>query len=324
MRDGVHVRLMVTHGLRSTPNQDPRFVVSGPTIVIVPEYKRPRPEVKARGLALFTSTFRTSPPDIFDMRLNSHSRLALIRALLQAIGAGADEALMLDPRGFVASCNPTNFFLVRRGELWTSTGLFCFCGITRRTVLRLWREAGNPARECDFTLAEVYSADEAFVTGTLGGITPVTRIDGRPIGDGRPDPVTRELEHLYAEKVLGGADGPPPTSSVDPANARGSGAAASLPGRSCVRDRSGCGGGPSPGHGPGDAPRARRSQSAFTGAPSSGGPSPGSGSRSPTFRSRSYSSRAISDSQAMKFQYSGSSNDTSGPSSIQSSSSACL
>jgi hypothetical protein len=184
MRDGVHVRLMVTHGLRSTPNQDPRFVVSGPTIVIVPEYKRPRPEVKARGLALFTSTFRTSPPDIFDMRLNSHSRLALIRALLQAIGAGADEALMLDPRGFVASCNSTNFFLVRRGELWTSTGLFCFCGITRRTVLRLWREAGNPARECDFTLAEVYSADEAFVTGTLGGITPVTRIDGRPIGDG--------------------------------------------------------------------------------------------------------------------------------------------
>lgn len=214
MRDGVHLRLMVTRGVRSTPNQDPRFVVSGPTIVIVPEYKQPRPEVKERGLALFTSTFRTSPPDVFDMRLNSHSRLALVRALIQAIDAGADEALMLDPRGFVASCNSTNFFLVRNGELWTSTGLFCFCGITRRTVLRLWREAGRVARECDFTLAEAYSADEAFVTGTLGGITPVTRIDGRRIGDGRPGPVTRELQRLYAKRILGdGGTAPPPPSA---------------------------------------------------------------------------------------------------------------
>ena len=120
MTDGAHIRLMVTRGLKSTPNQDPRFVIGPATIVIVAEYKRPNPEAKARGMTLFTSTFRTSTPDVFDLRLNSHSRLNLIQALIQAINAGADEALMLDPRGFVASCNSTNFFIIRRGELWTS------------------------------------------------------------------------------------------------------------------------------------------------------------------------------------------------------------
>ncbi|HRD86304.1 MAG TPA: aminotransferase class IV, partial [Rubrivivax sp.] len=107
------------------------------------------------------------------------SRLNLIQALIQALNAGADEALMLDPRGFVASCNSTNFFVVRRGELWTSSGSCSFRGITQQTVLDAWRAAGGTARECDFTLAQVYSADEAFVTGTLGGVTPVSRVDGR-------------------------------------------------------------------------------------------------------------------------------------------------
>ena len=198
MTDGVHIRLMVTRGVRSTPNQDPRFVIGGATIVIVAEYKAPRPEVKARGLSLFTSTFRTSTPDVFDLRLNSHSRLNLIQALIQAINAGADEALMLDPRGFVASCNSTNLFIVRNGELWTSTGAYSFNGITQGTVLRAWRAAGGVARECDFTLAQVYSADEAFVTGTLGGVTPVTRVDGRAIGNGTPGPVTQGASELYA------------------------------------------------------------------------------------------------------------------------------
>jgi branched-chain amino acid aminotransferase len=205
MEDGAHIRLMVTRGVKSTPNQDPRFVLGGATMVIVAEYKVPRPETKARGLTLFTSTFRTSGPDVFDLRLNSHSRLNLIQALIQAINAGADEALMLDPRGFVASCNSTNFFIVRRGEVWTSTGACSFRGITQATVLRLARAAGMTARECDFTLAQVYSADEAFVTGTLGGITPVSRIDGRVIGDGKPGPVTARLAELYAEAVLGSA-----------------------------------------------------------------------------------------------------------------------
>ena len=202
MTDGAHVRLMVTRGVKRTVNQDPRFVVGGATIVIVAEYKVVNPEAKARGLTLFTSTFRTSGPDVFDLRLNSHSRLNLIQALIQAINAGADEALMLDPRGFVASCNSTNFFIVRRGELWTSTGLYSFKGITQRTVIDAWEATGGRARECDYTLAQVYSADEAFVTGTLGGVTPVVRIDGRQIGTGTPGPVTSRASDLYLAAVM--------------------------------------------------------------------------------------------------------------------------
>jgi branched-chain amino acid aminotransferase len=201
MTDGAHVRLMITRGRKKTPNQDPRFVVGGPTIVIVAEYKTPNPETKSRGLALWTSTLRCSAPDVFDLRLNSHSRLNLIQALLQAIDAGADEALMLDPHGFVASCNSTNFFVVRRGELWTSTGRYNFKGITRRKVLALARANDLPAHELDFTLAETYAADEAFVTGTLGGITPVTRIDGRMIGSGKPGPVTAQINAWYDEAI---------------------------------------------------------------------------------------------------------------------------
>ncbi len=201
MQDGVHIRLMVTRGVKKTPNQDPRFVIGDATIVVVAEYKAPRPESKSKGLSLFTSAFRTSGPDVFDLRLNSHSRLNLIQALIQAIKAGADEALMLDPRGFVASCNSTNFFIVRNGELWTSTGAWNFKGITQRSVLDAWRTSGGTTRECDFTLAQVYSADEAFVTGTLGGVTPVTRIDGRQIGGGIPGPQTKLASERYMAKV---------------------------------------------------------------------------------------------------------------------------
>ena len=201
MTDGAHVRLMVTRGVKKTVNQDPRFVIGGATVVIVAEFKTPKPETRARGLALLTSTFRTSNPDVFDLRLNSHSRLNLIQALIQAINAGADEALMLDSRGFVASCNSTNFFIVRRGELWTSTGLYNFKGITQQKVIDVWRAQGGIARECDFTLAQVYSADEAFVTGTLGGVTPVTRIDGRAIGDGKPGALTAQAAELYLKSV---------------------------------------------------------------------------------------------------------------------------
>ena len=140
---------------------------------------------------------------MFDLRLNSHSRLNLIQALIQAIHAGADEALMLDPRGFVASCNSTNFFVVRNGELWTSTGAYSFKGITQRNVIDAWTAAGGIARECDFTLAQVYAADEAFVTGTLGGVTPVTKVDGRRIGDGTPGPLAREVSETYWKYVTG-------------------------------------------------------------------------------------------------------------------------
>ena len=201
MTDGAHIRLMVTRGLKSTPNQDPRFVIGKATIVVVAEYKTPNPEAKVRGMSLFTSAFRTTGPDQFDLRLNSHSRLNLIQALIQAIQAGADEALMLDPRGFVASCNSTNFFIVRGREIWTSTGLYSFKGITQANVIAAWQAAGNVARECDFTLAQVYSADEAFVTGTLGGVTPVTKVDGRTIGDGKPGNIAKEASDLYLTSV---------------------------------------------------------------------------------------------------------------------------
>lgn len=207
MVDGVHVRVMVTRGRKKTPNQDPRFALGRATIVIVAEYKQPNPGAKARGLALFTSTFRCSAPDVFDLRLNSHSRLNLIQALIQAIHAGADEALMLDPHGFVASCNSTNFFIVRGRSLWTSTGRYNFAGITRATVIELYRADGGVVCETDFTLSEAYAASEAFVTGTLGGITPVTRIDGRTIGTGQPGVVTHRVSELYHDAIARSADG---------------------------------------------------------------------------------------------------------------------
>ncbi|NIZ00019.1 aminotransferase class IV [Thalassospira lucentensis] len=201
MTDGAHARLMVTRGKKTTPNQDPRFAIGQATVVIVAEFKLPKPESKANGITLMTSTIRCSTPDVFDLRLNSHSRLNFIQALLQAINLGADEALMLDPHGFVASCNSTNFFIVRGEELWTSTGRYNFNGITRKKVIKLYADAGFVVRQKDFTLAEVYSASEAFVTGTLGGITPVTRIDGRQVGDGKPGLVTQRIADLYADYI---------------------------------------------------------------------------------------------------------------------------
>ena len=202
MRDGAHLRLMVTRGTKKTPNQDPRYAIGPATVVITAEYKQPNPDVKRSGLHLFTSTFRASGPDVFDLRLNSHSRLNLIQALIQAIKAGAHEALMLDPHGFVASCNSTNFFMARGGEVWTSSGRYCFLGITRRHVIELCEQHGIPVRQTDFTLAQCYSADEAFVTGTFGGVTRVSMIDGRTIGRGDgPGPLTERLTTLYADLV---------------------------------------------------------------------------------------------------------------------------
>jgi branched-chain amino acid aminotransferase len=206
MRDGVHIRLMVTRGEKHTVHQDPRNALGRPTIVIVAEHKVPDPHLKRHGLALATSAFRCSPPDVFDLRLNSHSRLNLIQALLQAIAIGADEALMLDPLGFVASCNSTNFFIVRGDTVLTSTGRFSLKGITRGRVIDLAREADIPVSETDFALAEVYNADEAFVTGTFGGITPVRQVDGRTIGGQLPGVVTGRLSVLY-DRLLGN-DGP--------------------------------------------------------------------------------------------------------------------
>jgi branched-chain amino acid aminotransferase len=201
MTDGVHLRLMVTRGDKKTPSQDPRLVVGGPNVVIIAEHKKADPEVKERGVSLFTSTVRRPPPDTLDQRLNSHSKLHEVVALLQALEAGADEALMLDPTGAVATCNATNFFVVRRGEVWTSTGHYNLNGITRRMVIELCTADDIPVSERPFSLTDVYDADEAFVTGTFGGLTPVIRVDGRKIGGGAMGPTTRRLNDLYAEAV---------------------------------------------------------------------------------------------------------------------------
>jgi branched-chain amino acid aminotransferase len=200
MTDGVHMRLMVTRGMKSTPYQDPRASVGPATTVIIPEYKLPSPETLTRGVRLFTVHVRRGAPDVQDPKLNSHSKLNCITACIQATKAGADEALMLDPHGFVATCNSTHFFIVRRGEVWTSTGKYCLAGITRANVLSLCRASGIAAYEKDFSLTDVYGADEAFITGTFAGIAPVTEVDGRRICAAR-GPVVARLQQLYLELI---------------------------------------------------------------------------------------------------------------------------
>ncbi len=201
MHDGAHVRLMITRGIKQTPSQDPRFAVSGPTIVIIAEHKQANPSVFEQGVRLFTSTIRRPPPDTLDPKLNCHSKLHEVMALNQAIQAGADEALMLDVHGAVSTCNATNFFIVVKGQVWTSTGQHCLNGITRKKILALCRAQGVPAYEKDFSLVDVYASDEAFVTGTFGGLTPVVQVDGRMIGDGQPGELSRRLRAWYLAEV---------------------------------------------------------------------------------------------------------------------------
>jgi branched-chain amino acid aminotransferase len=195
--DGVHIRLMVTRGVKAVPYQDPRLGGGPATVIIVARHDRPSEELIARGLSLFTVHVRRAPPDTLDPKLNSHSKLSDVLALIQAQQAGADEALMLDPLGFVSTCNSTHFFVVRGGEVWTSTGEYCLAGITRRSVLRICADVGIPAHERRFSLTDVYGADEAFVTGTLAGIVPVHTIDGRTIGEGKRGLVVERLQLLY-------------------------------------------------------------------------------------------------------------------------------
>lgn len=199
---GVHVRLMVTRGIKSTPYQDPRVTVGPTTIVIIPEYKTASTDTAARGLSLFTVHVRRGAPDVQDPKLNSHSKLNCITACIQAYGAGADEALMLDPHGFVATCNSTHFFIVRKGEVWTSTGQYCLGGITRANIITICRDNGIPVFEKSFSLTDVYGADEAFVTGTFGGVVPVHTVDQRSIGNGprgedSRGPMVQRLQSLY-------------------------------------------------------------------------------------------------------------------------------
>lgn len=199
MSDGVHIRLMVSRGVKATPYQDPRVTIGPPTVVIIPEYKEALPETLTRGISLFTVHVRRGYADVQDPKLNSHSKLNCITACIQATKAGADEALMLDPHGFVATCNSTHFFIVRRGEVWTSSGDYCLGGITRENVLKLCGENDIPSYQRNFSLTDVYDADEAFVTGTFAGVAPVTTIDGRTIGTGERGPMVERLQNLYLD-----------------------------------------------------------------------------------------------------------------------------
>ncbi|HEY3736921.1 MAG TPA: aminotransferase class IV, partial [Jatrophihabitans sp.] len=202
---GAHVRLMVTRGPKSTPYQDPRFSAGPATVVIIAEYKDPLPATVETGLTLFTVHVRRASPDTLDPKLNAHSKLNDITACIQAYTAGADEALMLDPQGFVATCNSTHFFIVKgtteKPEVWTSSGRYCLGGITRSNVIRVCDEAAIPALQKDFSLTDVYSAREAFVTGTFAGVVPVHTIDGRTIGTGKRGPMVEKLQGLYKQLV---------------------------------------------------------------------------------------------------------------------------
>lgn len=201
MHDHVHVRVMVTRGIKKTPSQDPRLTISGPNVVIIAEHKVASPETKATGITLFTSTIRRGSPDYLDPRLNCHSKLHEVQALIQALEAGADEALMLDINGFVSTCNATNFFMIKDGEVWTSTGQYCMQGITRNNVIRVCERHGIPCKQKNFSLFDLYGADEAFATGTFGGLTPVIKVDGRTIGNAKPGPITAKLDALYEDLI---------------------------------------------------------------------------------------------------------------------------
>ena len=206
-RDGVHIRLMVTRGLKPTPFQDPRCTIGLPTIVVLAEHKVP-PTTPGPGLRLATVAVRRGAPDVQDPSWNSHSKLNCIAACIAAAKAGADEALMLDPQGFVASCTSTNFLMVRDGELWAPTTRYQMPGITRGIILNCARKAGIPVREQDFSVSAVYAADEAFVTGTFAGLLPVASVDGRQIGhcsagaQGKsPAALLPRLRELYAQAM---------------------------------------------------------------------------------------------------------------------------
>jgi branched-chain amino acid aminotransferase len=201
MEDQVHIRIMLTRGIKKTPSQDPRLTISGPNLVIIAEHKKASEETMKKGISLFTSTYRRGAPDYLDPRLNCHSKIHEVQALIQALEAGADEALMLDPHGFVATCNSTNFFMIKGGEVWTSTGQYCMNGITRANVIRICKENDIPIHLKNFSLYDVYSADEAFATGTFGGLTPVVKVDNKPLGDEKAGELTGRLQKLYSELI---------------------------------------------------------------------------------------------------------------------------
>ncbi len=201
MHDQVHLRLIISRGLKPTPYQAPWVIASPPTIVIIPEYKKANPRRAVEGISLVSVDVRRSGPDIQNPRINSLSKHNCIAACIEAAEKGGDEGLMMDPHGFVSTCNSTHFFMVKGGEVWTSSGEYCLEGITRAKVLELCAINAIPFSERNFTFEDVNSAEEAFVTGTFAGLTPVTSFDGRPVGDGRRGAMCEQLQNLYRELV---------------------------------------------------------------------------------------------------------------------------
>jgi len=201
MHSDAHIRLMVTRGRKAKPFQHPHLSRWGPTIVIIAEHSRPRQDL-GNGVRLHTVPHHRGLPLTQDAKLNSHSKLNCIIALNHAVQAGADEALMLDPFGFVNTTNACNFFIVRKGEVWTSTGDYCMNGITRQKVIDLCHANEIPVFERNYSLVDAYGAEEAFLTGTFGAQTMVSQIDGRPIGNGGIGPMTRRIRALYESLII--------------------------------------------------------------------------------------------------------------------------
>ena len=202
MKDGVHIRLTLTRGVKITSGMDPRLNQSGPTLIVLAEHKAP--VYSKKGLSLITSSQRRSPPDCLDPKIHHANLLSSILAKIQANAAGADDALMLDLRGFIAETNATHLFMVEGGVVRTPTLAACPEGITRATVLDICRTQDIPFEVGDLSLAELYRADEAFCTGTMGELAGVTTVDGRKIGDGTIGPVTQRLSKLYGERTASG------------------------------------------------------------------------------------------------------------------------
>jgi len=200
MESDVHIRLIISRGLKITPYQHPKVVVGKPTMVIIPEYKKASEKVKQTGITLATVETRRDHY-VQDPKNNSLSKHNCIAACIEAERLGADEALMLDPHGYVATCNSTNFFIVRGGNLWTSTGEYCLNGVTRSTVIRLCEENSLQVKEKNFVVDDVYSADEVFVTGTFAGVIPVVEVDGKYIGDKTRGPITKKLQDWYVQDI---------------------------------------------------------------------------------------------------------------------------
>ncbi|HIG33271.1 MAG TPA: aminotransferase class IV [Candidatus Poseidoniales archaeon] len=203
MHDQVHLRLIISRGIKPTPYQAPWVISSPPTIVIIPEYKKANPRRAVEGIKLVSVEVRRSGPEVQDPKINSLSKHNCIAACIEAAEKGGEEGLMLDPHGFVSTCNSTHFFMVKDGVVWTSTGEFCLEGITRGKVLEICDRNDIPFSERNFTFEDVSSAEEAFVTGTFAGLTPVVSFDGRPIREGKRGPICELLQNLYQELVRG-------------------------------------------------------------------------------------------------------------------------